>query len=155
MPRKPKNAGLYPNRTDLQAGAGQGAAPVAQSAPKPQPARAPTGLPYGQHQALVQAQQAVPLPQQPAVPPPAAGFDGALSAALAARPPDLVPLSAPSQRRNEPTTTGLSSGAGPGPEILAASRRMPKVSSVYQSLYESTGDETFRDMAEAAFARGQ
>lgn len=165
MPRKRLNAGNYPNRSDLQGGAGQGAAPVAQqSAPRPQPARAATGLPYGQHQELVQAQRAVPLPQSAPTggPPPAAagGFDAALQAALAHMPPDLVPLTAPSQRPNEPTTTGLPLGAGPGPEILSMSRRPPKVSATYMSLYQQSvyagnPDETLRELAEQAFARGQ
>lgn len=100
---------------------------------RPQPAKTATGLPYGEHQALIQAQQAIPLPgggapDPSAAPPPSpAGAPGPPPApgAPAPQPTDptaamnaLVPptpLSAPTQRPGEPVTTGLAPGPAPVP----------------------------------------
>lgn len=90
MPRKARPGG---NRTDLYAA---------------QPAKVPTGLPYGEASQLQRSQQAAPLP---------AGLDQqALEAAQATTPPP--PITAPSDRPEEPLTAGLTSGPGAGPEIL-------------------------------------
>lgn len=84
----------YSNRSDMQA-------------PK-----APTGLPYGEHKQLVDAQHAVPLPNVGAAP--AAG--GVLPAQ--GTPPALGDFTRPTERPTEPVTAGLSVGPGPGPEAL-------------------------------------
>lgn len=97
MSRRKKPAGAtYPNRSDLQA----------------QPPTAATGLPYGEHQALVQAQQAMPIasPAGPA-PSPVPADQQALALAQA-MPPPSNPLDQPSTRPNEPITAGLPSGPG-------------------------------------------
>lgn len=77
----------YANRMDMQVGARQAA-------------QAPTGLPYGQHQAMINSQHAVGLPvaQNPAE--------------------QLVGLHEPTQRPNEPITAGMATGPGPGPEAV-------------------------------------
>ena len=82
-----------------------------------QPIKVATGLPYGEHQALTQAQQAVPLPnaQSAATPPPAAPpAVGPGSPAL----PGQADFTRPTERPTEPVTAGISSGPGPGPEVL-------------------------------------
>lgn len=89
-PRQGIQGAQYSNRSDL--------------IEKPrQPVRVATGQAYGQAGAQTAAQQAVPLPQQPA-PPRAAP----------------VPFDAPTARPAEPVTAGLPLGPGPGPEVLGA-----------------------------------
>lgn len=104
----------YPNRSDLT--------------------QAPTAAPgqtYGVAAEQLRAQQQVPLPKQvppsapapagsaPAGPPPPAG------AAPSILPGGLGPLTAPSDRPNEPLTAGLASGPGPGPEALGVQAMSP------------------------------
>lgn len=102
MPRKPKRAKApaapgESNRTDLLV--------------KPQAVAVPTGQGYGQAQASAAAQQAVPLDN-------AAAREQAAIAAARTAPGVSVPLSAPTQRPDEPVTAGLPMGPGPGPEVL-------------------------------------
>lgn len=78
-----------------------------------------------------------------------------MGAAAAHPPPNLPPMSGPSMRPNEPTTTGLPSGPGPGPEVLGQMNGPPKVSQMYLSMYQSTKDPQWARLAEAALARGQ
>jgi hypothetical protein len=91
-PRKPGSGGAregtpgksYQNRSDLTAH---------------QPVRTVPNQPYGVAGAQQAAQQQIPLPQGPTLPPP-------------------IPLGAPTTRPNEPVTSGIASGPGPGPEAL-------------------------------------
>jgi hypothetical protein len=78
----------YPNRTDLQ------------NAVKKMPVTAAPGQTYGEAGAQRAAQKAVPMgaPQAP--------------------PMQVTPLSAPTERPNEPITAGNPLGAGPGMESL-------------------------------------
>jgi len=92
----------YSNRTDLANAANQ--KPVAPSAP--------TGMPYGAHQAMIEAQKVVPI----APPPTASPAPGPpVQPPAGPLPGELTPLNAPSQRVNEPVTAGLPIGDGPGP----------------------------------------
>jgi hypothetical protein len=124
MPRKRKTqpgpGGAYANRTDLT-----------------QPVSAPTGLPYGQRQAMEQAQQQTPLPQQ-------TPMDQILKAA-GQHSFAPVPLNAPTDRPYEPITHGLPTGAGGGPEVLQ--RRTNTTSMQLKQLAASTGDNAIADMA--------
>lgn len=106
MPRGGRRNGTpgaaYSNRTDLQS------------------VKVAPGQQYGKGAAQRAAQEAVPMAGRPTMP---AG--GAPAAPPTGRPPspgpqpgDLTPLDAPSTRPNEPVTTGLSVGAGAGPEAL-------------------------------------
>lgn len=112
--------------------------PVAVAHPtgRPQPVAAPTGMPYGSHQAATTAQQAVPLPGTPSLAPPpgappagpsaAPGGDNTTApmsdqAALAAlQQHDFQPvgLVSPTNRPGEPVTSGLDYGPGAGPEAM-------------------------------------
>lgn len=84
----------YANRSDLQA------------------AKAPTGLPYGEHKALIDAQHAIPLPETPT------GAAPVPTSTTGAAPAALGDFARPTERPTEPTTAGLSLGPGPGPEAL-------------------------------------
>ena len=64
-----------------------------------QPLSAPTGMPYGQHQALISQEQAAPMAAAPALPPP-------------------PPIHAPTQRPDEPVTHGADAGPGADSSIL-------------------------------------
>jgi len=91
----------YSNRTDLSMAQNQ----------KPLAPTAPTGMPYGAHQASIAAQQAVPV-----APPPAPMVPQGLGSPVSGPAPgELPPLNAPSARPSEPVTAGLPIGAGPGP----------------------------------------
>lgn len=79
----------------------------------------PTGLAYGEHQKLQQAQAAAPLGQ--ATPAPAPNATDRMAQAIQAAqsmPSPEGSLLAPSTRPNEPLQAGLSVGPGPGPEAL-------------------------------------
>lgn len=126
MPRKSRkqpgaSGGAYSNRTDLT-----------------QPVAVPTGLPYGERQELVQAQQQAPLPQQ--------APDQALAQAQA-HPFQPVGLGDPTQRPNEPIQHGLPSGPGAGPEVL---QPQPGTSATLQQLAQQTGNPAIAAMAERA-----
>jgi hypothetical protein len=121
---------------------------------------APTGLPYGQRQELIQGQRVAPMAggggQLPAAPAsPRQRWDGAMGALAGHMPPGVGPITEGSRRPNEPTTAGLSTGPGPGPEILQGAGATAKASSFFRTLYETTGDEALAALAERAAARGQ
>lgn len=111
-----------------------------------QPVRAPTGMGYGEHQALVESQQAAPLPQAP-------GIDQVMAAAKGMPFPDVT-LGSPTQNPREALTAGLAVGAGPGPEILTRPRGAPTVASTLTRLAASTGDMELLALAQLAEAQG-
>lgn len=124
-----------------------------------QPAAAPTGMPYGDRQASIESQQALPLARvvppggtdgSSAPPDPAQRLQQAVEAARRMRPPS--PLSGPSRRPNEPITAGMASGPGPGPEVL---RNGDRVARTFRMLAEVTGDATFSQLYEQALLRGR
>jgi hypothetical protein len=131
MPRKRRtqpgtSGGAYSNRADLA-----------------QPVQAPSGLAYGERQALEEAQAAQPLPAQ--VP-----FDRILAAAQGHQ-FSPVSLNAPSTRPNEPVTHGLSVGPGGGPEVLAQSRGL---SDVLARAVAESGNEVLAAMLDNARRMG-
>lgn len=80
-----------------------------------QPPRAPTGLPQGEHQALVQAQDQVPVDNG------AGRLQMAVQAAMSGSGNPLgdgAAMMAPTVAPQEPVTAGLPIGAGPGPEAV-------------------------------------
>lgn len=116
-------------------GTGSPTAPSPASIPNPAQqhpmgARTPTGLPYGQAQALQNAQHQMPIAPQGQGGAPAPGGTGGnlpidhpqvLQAAQGFNPPPM-PLDAKSDRPNEPVTTGIPTGPGGGPEVLQPPR---------------------------------
>lgn len=86
---------------------------------KVQAATAPTGLPYGDHQQLIQQQGVQPLSK--ATLPPAAPVAASAGDAGAANPTPPYTggaFGAPSSRPGEPITTGVAIGPGAGPEAM-------------------------------------
>jgi hypothetical protein len=138
MPRKGKGGArtsppgtIHSNRTDMV-----------------QPARAKTGQTYGVAGAQIAAQQAMPLPAAPPTPtpggPPSAAGGGANPLAVLAGLPGLTD---PTQRPNEPLTSGLPIGAGPnGPGAPAS----PGTSLIRKMIAAGNGDPVlFQLLAEA------
>lgn len=96
----------YSNRTDLQ----NPAKKIAVQAAK--------GQAYGQAGAQIAAQKAMPMAQAPS--------DGVITAPEpVVQPGQFGPLDAMTSRPNEPITTGMDFGPGPGPEILPATGTGP------------------------------
>lgn len=98
-----------------------------------QPVRAPTGLPYGDHAALEQQQQAAPLPQggplgEQATPPDAGG-----ASPVGAQTGDLAALLSglPSQRPEEHITTGNETPVPPS--VVSAEQLATALEQVIQS----------------------
>lgn len=158
MPRQRRpvgqSYGAAPARPDQQL-----ASQSIQDQPGQQAVTAPTGLPYGEHSQLTGMQQAVPLPAATgagAAPPvPMHPVDQAVAAVAAHPPPNVAPLSGPSQRPWEPTTTGLPTGPGPGPEVLGRGPAAPKVSQTYLAMYQQTGDPEYARLARIALSQGR
>jgi hypothetical protein len=73
-----------------------------------QPQRYISGMPYGQGQALMAQQQGAPMAAAPA------------ATRLAPSPmlPNVTGIDEPTTRPDEPVTSGIALGAGPGPEAL-------------------------------------
>ncbi len=75
-------------------------------------------MPYGAHQAEIQAQQAVPLQNVPAPGP--ASPPSPTPAGMPSSPVQLGDFTRPTERPTEPVTAGLPMGPGPGPEALTS-----------------------------------
>ncbi len=93
-----------------------------------------SGMPYGQGQEMMQQQQSAPM----AGPTPTTS-----SSPFTAMPslPQITPLSAPTERPNEPITAGMDFGAGPGSEALNLPRERPLSETLASMLqFDSTGD---------------
>lgn len=137
-----------------------------------QPPKAAQGLPYGQGQAMADAQRAIPLPDnrkatsqaigQPAPTPSLAqppGGGGGLEQAIAAAtlaPDPTGGLASPTTRPDEPITAGLAVGPGAGPEALAkAKAQKASVASFFAIAAETFGnDPVLAAMAQRAQRRG-
>ena len=77
-----------------------------------QPTRYISGLPYGQGQATYEQQKAAPMAVNP----------------LAEVASDVTPITAFTQRKDEPVTTGIDMGAGAGSETLPPMPMQPQPS---------------------------
>ena len=93
-----------------------------------QPARYISGMPYGEGQATYQQQTAAPMAVNP----------------LAQVASEVTPITAMTQRADEPVTAGIDMGAGPGSEVLPPMPMKPTVSLVdtFKQLasFDSSGD---------------
>jgi len=85
-----------------------------QSGDATQAAKYVPGLPYGEGQALMQAQQSAPLAAAPSIE--QSGMPSGLASAAASQP--VIGLNEPSVRPDEPITSGAPLGPGPGMEAL-------------------------------------
>ena len=76
-------------------------------------------------------------------------------AASATTPQDaLTPLFAPSQRPDEPITTGIPVGAGAGPEVLSMGKATEKLSDVLVKMLPYDTDGSIAILYQDALARG-
>jgi hypothetical protein len=69
-----------------------------------------TGFAYGENQALSQQQAGAPMAKAPS--------PTAAAPSMASNLPQVTPINAPSERPDEPVTTGIAMGPGAGPEAL-------------------------------------
>ena len=111
-----------------------------------QPARYISGLPYGEGQATMQQQQAAPMAGQN-TPSAQAGIG------LEAFATPVTPLTAPTERPDEPLTAGMDFGAGAGTEALnlPQQRTLSEVLSTMIDL-DPTGD--VQDLYNFVVSRG-
>lgn len=135
----------YANRTDLNPG------------PRPLPAAAATGQPYGAAGQQLAAQQAIPMASGPVVSPsptpaPAAAPSGGMPPGPL--PGSLPPLNRPSERPGEPLTTGAPVGAGPGPEVLGGNLG-PSLADTIQAAAVASGSSDLAFLADRARRMGQ
>lgn len=84
---------------------------------------APTGMAYGDHQALMAQESTAPMSADPStptpnIPAPQRAAASAPGGAPAQPRQPITPIGAPSQRPNEPVTAGVDIGTGPGSEVL-------------------------------------
>lgn len=145
MPRKRKSPGsggarqgkpgvAYGQRTDMNRST--------------QPITVASGQTYGSRQEQVDAQRAIPLPAP--APPPAPTAQGTVTAG------PLTPLSAPTQRPDEPLTAGLPMGAGPGPEALGPlGSPESDVVDILRGVYGAYPTEEIRGLIEQLQNQGQ
>lgn len=113
------------------------------TATKTQPVVAPTGMAYGEHQASVQAQQAVPLPLVGGAPttpvtPGAPPLD--MAAAIQAAKDHMVTpgnFGGPTQQPDVPLTAGSPSGPGPGAAALNLPSPVENLAQLLQGMANS------------------
>lgn len=87
---------------------------------------------YGESKQLMEQQQAAPMAAAPTRSAPSPKIQPVQA---------ITPLTAPTQRPDEPLTAGMAFGAGPGPEALASNNRNAKPSQVIGKIiqYDETG----------------
>lgn len=102
-----------------------------------QPTRYIAGGAYGEGSENLALQQAAPMAGKPRA-------AGAMTpSAVRGMMEKVVPLSAPTQRPDEPITAGMPFGMGPGPEAMELPvPSQPRLTSVLEELmrYDETGD---------------
>ena len=81
-----------------------------------QAAQAMTGGPYGENQAMMEMQTSAPMSASPTF----AATPSSGRPQTAPTGQQIVPLDAPTQRPDEPVTTGINMGAGAGSEVMYA-----------------------------------
>lgn len=86
-----------------------------------QPIREMAGGKYGERKETAELQASAPMANRRQPQP------------MPNRPP-ITPLLAPTERPDEPITTGMPFGPGPGPEVLGGNNRERKLSSVIEKI---------------------
>ena len=131
-PTAPQN---NPANVSATGGAGQSGTQAARYIP---------GLPYGQGQTTMTQQQSAPMagPSQSA---PASPFSEIM--------PSVTPLTAPTERPNEPLTTGMDFGAGAGSEALNLPRQR-SLSEILASMIDVDPTGDVRELYDYVASRG-
>jgi hypothetical protein len=117
-----------------------------------QPARYMSGLAYGQGQAQMQQQTSAPLAGNPVT---------TASATPAPQGPSIMGLTEPTQRPNEPITSGVDIGAGMGSEAVTLPGMVPGApvdnsAQLIRALYlQDPSNEDVRRMLEYLSAEGR
>lgn len=128
MTTAPENRGGYREPSNPAPVSGPGALSQRTDGNPTQGAKYISGMPYGQGQQTYSNQVAAPMAGNP--------FQGMLGG--------ITPITAPTERPNEPITSGMSFGAGPGPEILPAppTQTEPTILSVLRKIaqQDTTGE---------------
>jgi hypothetical protein len=102
-----------------------------------QPAKYIAGLPYGEGQATMQQQQSAPMA-------------GPSEAPML---PAVTPLTAPTERPDEPLTAGMDFGAGPGSEALNLPRER-SLSEILSSMIDIDPTGDVQDLYNYVTSRG-
>ena len=76
------------------------------------------------------------------------------AAAQAAPQPPITELYAPTQRPNEPVTSGISLGAGPGPEVMGYNGQSEKLSDILSQMLPYDTDGEIAILYQQAVSRG-
>ena len=66
----------------------------------------------------------------------------------------ITELFAPSQRKDEPVTSGIAQGPGPGPEVLGARQQTESLSSILATMVQYDTNGEIAALYEQAVARG-
>jgi hypothetical protein len=136
---------------------------------KPPVAENTGAVPYGQGQALADAQRQIPLGPPPgaspapagAAPPAAPTGGGGMAEAIAAAglmaPPAPGGLAAPSARADEPITAGLPIGAGAGPGALGVPLAPEEDAALKQLIlaFQTTGSPALARIIEVVRGRAE
>lgn len=95
-----------------------------------------SGGQYGEGQALQEMQRSAPMAAAPKTNVPAPKMQAAMT--------PVTGIFAPTERPDEPFTTGMPFGAGPGPEVLNLGRNTDTLSNTLASIaqYDETGQVT-------------
>lgn len=103
-----------------------------------QAARYVSGGDYGDGQEMMAIQQGAPMAAAPETPRPSA-----------------IPLSAPSERPDEPVTAGAPVGPGPGPEALGLQPETDEAARIIRALYVAAPSPGLRRLVEQLIAEGR
>jgi hypothetical protein len=76
------------------------------------------------------------------------------AAAQAAPQPPITELYAPTQRPNEPITSGVAVGPGPGPEVMGYARQSEKLSDILSQMLPYDTDGEIAILYQQAVSRG-
>lgn len=109
-----------------------------------QPARYIPGLPFGEGQTTMAQQQAAPM---------AGPTKSASANPMEAMLSPVVPLTAPTERADEPVTAGMDFGAGPGSEALNLPRER-SLSEVLASMIDIDPTGEVQDLYNFVASRG-
>jgi hypothetical protein len=105
---------------------------------------------YGEGVQNAELKAAAPLARTPDVRPTSASAMGMAPSQLE----PVTPLYAPSQRPDEPITSGIAMGPGPGPEILGMPQQTESLSSILAQMVQYDTNGEIAALYEQAVARG-